>query len=109
MFECLRPRKNEENTSYIKNEENKQFQVRGNKMVLDMTFKIMQDDVLSDPNEFKKRVSELRQVEICTHNPPTPSLSSRGRRVGRTKQMPISQPLMWVNDDYLAIPSAKQG
>ena len=37
-------------------------------MVLDMTFKIMQNDVLSDPNEFKKRVSELRQVEICTHN-----------------------------------------
>ena len=68
MFGCLRPQKNEENTSYIKNEENTGFQGCGNEMVLDMTFKIMQNDVLSDPNEFKKRVSELRQVEICTHN-----------------------------------------
>ena len=29
-----------------------------------MTFKIMQNEVVSDPNEFKKRVSELTQVNI---------------------------------------------
>ena len=29
-----------------------------------MTFKIMQNEMVCDPNEFKKRVSELQQAEI---------------------------------------------
>ena len=29
-----------------------------------MTFKIMQNEMVRDPNEFKKRVSELPQEEI---------------------------------------------